>query len=462
MNAQTPFKQAALLPPTHRPPLTFGRMLLIYVLLALVPYVYSLAQGLEYRGIYVTLLTACNIAFFAALLSQYPLAGRINAVTKVTGLDNGMQLHRKAGQYIALFFFLHPFLIVAPRLIHAPQKTLGDLWSTFIAGEASTGVFAWAVMSVWVLMAMFKDKLKISYEAWRISHGLGFVGVIILGTHHAITVGRHGRYNALFDVMWIILAAVAVGIVAYTYFVRPMLQKKRPFKLVSAKRASTSDWALTIEKDGEFPFDFDAGQFLWINTSGNAFNRSEHPYSIASSPTSLPQVSFMVRELGDWSSNLEKLKPGQRVYVDGPHGVFTLNGRQASGIALIAGGAGIGPNLGILRQLVDLEESRPVRMIYGNRRFDQMCEQDEIKSYENKLPDFKQYLVLEAKENGVAAEHIGFIDKDFLENQFNEDQRNNWIFYVCGPPIMVDAVTDHLRALGVPEKQILFEQLSFD
>ena len=462
MSDTSSITQGNLLAPTHTPPLTFGRMLFLYVVLALMPYLYSLAQGLEYRGLYVTVLSACNIAFFAALLAQYPLAGRINAVTKITGLDNGMKLHRKAGEYIALFFFLHPFLIIAPRIIHAPQKTLGDLWSTFIAGEASTGVFAWAVMTVWVLMAMFKSKLKMSYEAWRISHGLGLVAVIILGTHHAISVGRHGRYNELFDIMWIVLCALAVGVVAYTYFIRPVIQKKRPFKLVSATRLSTSDWALTIEKDADFPFEFDAGQFLWINTSGNAFDRSEHPYSIASSPTSLPQVSFVVRELGDFSSNLDKLKPGQRVYVDGPHGVFTLNGRQASGIALIAGGAGIGPNLGILRQLVDLKESRPVRMIYGNRRYDQMCLQEEIKAYEKTLPDFKQHLVLEATEKDVEAEHIGFIDKDFLASQFDQDQRNNWVFYVCGPPIMVDAVTEHLRALGVPEKQILFEQLSFD
>ena len=101
-------------------------------------------------------------------------------------------------------------------------------------------------------------------------------------------------------------------------------------------------------------------------------------------------------------------------------------------------------------------------MIYGNRRYDQMCVQDEITGYEKTLSDFKQHLVLETEEKGVKAQHIGFIDKNFLGSQFNEDRRNNWIFYVCGPPVMVDAVTDHLRALGVPEKQILFEQLSFD
>lgn len=452
---------ATLLPPTRKPPLTFGQLMIFYIVLASVPFVYSVTQGLENRGIYETILVYLNITVFAALLAQYPLAGRINAVTQVTGLDNGMQLHRKAGEWIAIYFFLHPFLIIAPRFFHSPQRWKGDLWDSLIAGESSTGVYAWVIMSIWVLMSIYRTKLKISYEAWRISHGIGLVAVAILGTHHAITVGRHGRYEAWFDIMWIVLCAIAVAIVSYTYFIRPGLQKKQPFKLVSANKIAENDWELTIEKDGDFPFEFDAGQFLWLNTSGNAYNRTEHPFSIASSPTALPKISFIIRELGDFTNNLAKLKPGQRVYVDGPHGVFTLNGRQASGIALIAGGAGIGPNLGILRQLRDLGESRPVRLVYGNRRMAQMCNQDEIAAIEKDLPDFKQHLALETPEPDVDA-HIGYLDKEFLASLFDEEKRNGWIFYICGPPVMVDAVTDHLRALKVPEKQILFEQLSFD
>lgn len=452
---------ATLLPPTRKPPLTFGQLMIFYIIIASIPFVYSVTQGLENRGIYETVLVYLNITVFAALLAQYPLAGRINVVTQVTGLDNGMQLHRKAGEWIAIYFFLHPFLIVAPRFFLSPQRAKGDLWDSLIASESSTGVYAWIIMAIWVLMSIYRTKLKISYEAWRISHGIGLVAVAVLGTHHAITVGRHGRYDAWFDVMWIVLCAIAVAIVSYTYFVRPGLQKKQPFKLVSSKKIADNDWEVTIEKDGDFDFSFDAGQFLWLNTSGNAYNRSEHPFSIASSPTALPQISFIIRELGDFTSNLGKLKPGQRVYVDGPHGVFTLNGRQASGIALIAGGAGIGPNLGILRQLRDLGENRPVRMVYGNRRMSQMCNQDEIMAIEKDLPDFKQHLALETPEPGVKA-HIGYLDKEFLASLFDEEKRNGWIFYVCGPPVMVDAVTEHLRALKVPEKQILFEQLSFD
>ena len=452
---------STLLPPNRPPPLTFKRMLIAYVLIMLIPYAWSATQGLEYRGIYVTIVTVLNIAMFAALLAQYPLSGRIEKLTRYTGVDNGMRLHRKAGEIIGLFFLLHPVLIVAPRLFEAPQLALADFWASITTGEVSTGVFAWVIMTIWILSSMYRKKLGLSYEAWKISHGIGLVAVAILGTDHAVSVGRHGRYDPWFDVMWIILCAIAVSIVAYTYFYRPILQKRRPFKLVEAKKLGASDWSLTIEKDGDFPFAFDAGQFLWINTSGSPFKRLEHPFSIASSPTSLPKISFIIRELGDFTSNLGKLTPGQRVFVDGPHGVFTLNGRSATGIALIAGGAGIGPILGILRQLDDLAESRPVRLIYGNRRYDQMVFQDEIGQYDKKLIDFHQTLVLERSDENVEAK-TGFISKELLAEEFSEAQREDWLFYVCGPPVMVDAVADSLRAIGVPEEQILFEQLAFD
>ena len=446
--------------PSQRPPLTFPQLLAVYIALTLLPYLWSLAQGLEVRGPYQLILTMLNIAMFAALLAQYPLSGRIAAVTRIAGVDNSMHLHRKAGEIVGLFFLLHPLLIVAPRFLIAPQKALADVWNSITTGEVSTGVFAWSIMTVFVLMSMYREKLKLGYEAWRISHGVALVAVAILGADHAVSVGRHGRYNGWFDAMWIVLCTVAVAIVGYTYFVRPVLQKKRPFKVVEVKKVSSSDWSLTLEKDGDFPFAYDAGQFLWINTSGNPFMRTEHPFSLASSPTSLPRLSFIIRELGDYTARLGSLKPGQRVYVDGPLGVFTLNGRSPNGIALIAGGAGIGPILGLLRQLRDLQDPRPIRLVYGNRHAEQMVFQDEIRAAEASLSDFQQTLVLEEPSPGGGA-RSGVISETLLEEQFPPEQRGTWLFYVCGPPVMVDAVVSSLRKIGVPVQQIIFERLSF-
>ncbi len=449
-----------IFPGSRRPPFSFRHLLFVYFAIAILPFLWSVTQDLERRGPYITIIGAISIIGLMALLLQYALSGRLQSVTQYAGIDNGMRIHRKAGQMIALFFFLHPFLIILPRVGIAPQLVVDDLWLMLTSAESQTGLYAWAIMGIWVLLAVFRDRLPMSYEAWRISHGLGLIAVAILATWHAVTVGRHGVYNQWFDVMWVTLCAVAVSTVAFTYFVRPVLQKRRPFKIVGLQKEGSSDWGLTIEKDGDFEFDFDGGQFVWINTSGNPYNRKEHPFSIASSPASLPKVEFLIREAGDYTSNLDQLKPGQHVFVDGPHGAFTLTGRKATGVALIAGGCGIAATLGILRQTRDIGDSRPVRLVYGNRVAEQFVFQDEIEEMGEQLADFKQVLVLEEPEQGSDA-YCGQIDNAILERTFDSEDRSQWIYYVCGSQGMVEAVVKTLRRMGIPDKQILYEQLAF-
>ena len=448
-------------PGTRRPPLLLSRVVVIYMAIALVPYFLSVTQGLEQRGLFETLISALSIAGFTALLAQYALSGRLQSVTQYAGIDNGMRIHRKAGEFIALFFFLHPFLIVLPRFWIAPQLAVDDLWLMFTSSESATGVYAWALMGFWVLFAIVRDKLPITYEAWRISHGIGLVAVAILATWHAVTVGRHGVYQPWFDYMWIAMCTLAVSTLVYTYFVRPSLLKRKPFKIVDVRKEGLSDWSVTIEKDGDFDFDFDSGQFVWINTSGNPFNRKEHPFTIASSPASLPQVSFIIRAAGDFTSNLDSLSAGQRVYVDGPHGAFTLTGRKSAGVALIAGGCGIAGALRILRQIRDSGSTKPVRLIYGNRVMEQMVFQDEIGDVASRLRDFKQVLALEEPGEGDVGAYCGRIDDALLRQTFDSDDRSEWTYYVCGSKGMVEAVVKNLRSMGIPAKQILYEQLAF-
>jgi predicted ferric reductase len=136
-----------------------------------------------------------------------------------------------------------------------------------------------------------------------------------------------------------------------------------PFKVVEVKKLGSRDWNLTLEKDGDFEFEFTTVQFVWINTNGKTFDHNEHPFSIASSPSSLPRMSFIICVLRDFTSRLDQLKPGKRVHVDGRQGVFTLKGKNAAGIGLIAGGAGFGAIFALLRQIRDTSRPRPVNLM---------------------------------------------------------------------------------------------------
>jgi predicted ferric reductase len=439
--------------------MSFKGFLFIYFTLVLVPYILALGEGLEFRGWIQHLVVLLNITGMAMFLAQFGLFGRISSISSRAGVDRSLLTHRRVGELLAIFFLLHPFLIVLPRLWIAPQTALSDVWTTFTGPDATTGVFAWSLLIVWALMSKFRDHLGISYEAWHISHGIGFVAVAILATHHVVTVGRHGRYSEWFDALWIALCTIAVAAVLYTYFVKPWRQRNKRFRIVDCSKISRDDWYLTIEKEGDFDFDFDAGQFAWIDTSGNRFSRLEHPFSIASSPSSLPRLSFVIRELGDYTSNLHKLRPGQRVYVDGPHGDFTLTGRRGKGVGLIAGGSGIGPIMGIVRQLEEIGDSRPVRLVYGNGCSDQMVFQQEADELRYVL-DFEQTAVLADPPDDFNG-YKGVIDGTVLEQVFGREGRRDWDYYVCGPPGMVQSVRKDLKSLGVPADKVSFEQFAF-
>jgi len=442
------------------PPMSFKALMVVYFCIALIPYGLGFtSEHVSYRGWFTELVTMLSMGGFSMMLGQFLLSGRMGSLSSKTGVDNGMLLHRKVGEYLALLFFLHPFLIVLPRFWISSNFAVDDMLSLFTEDLTLNGFYAWALMIVWVLMSMFKDKIGMPYEAWRITHGIGAIVIVILATDHVITIGRHGHYEEWFDWFWIALCAGAVSTLVYTYFVRPRTNAKRPFKVVSCVKAGSIDWYLTLEKDGEFDFDFVAGQFVWLNTSGNPYDRTEHPFSIATSPGDLPRISFVIRALGDYTSNLGDLKIGQRAYLDGPHGVFTLCGRNAKGISLIAGGAGIGPIIGILRQLRDMEYHNPVRLVYGNQLMEQMVFQDEINAISESL-DFQQMLVLtEPPENFNG--YKGVMDRNILEKVFCTADRDDWDYYLCGSEGMVKAVEKTMHNMNIPKEKIIFEQLGF-
>jgi predicted ferric reductase len=449
----------APLPGIRRSPMSFNTLMTLYLAVVLLPWGLSYIEGLAVRGWYAELVGLLSIVGLSMMLFQFALTARVDAVAGRSGVDNTMRVHTRFGEYLGYLILLHPFLIVLPRFFVAPSFALGDVWDLFTRPETSTGMYAWSLMLVWVLMAVFKEKTGLSYEAWRYTHSAGFVAIIILATHHAVTIGRHGRYNAWFDVMWIVLCAMAVGLVLYIYFIRPRSVAKQPFRVIECRKGSSDDWYLTIEKDGDFPFDFDAGQFTWISTSDSVFARNEHPFSIATSAASLPKISYVIRELGDYTRQLGKIKPGHRFWVDGPHGVFTLNARNAKGIALIAGGAGIGPIMGILRELADHGDRRPIRLLYGNRSIEQMLFSEELEALREKL-DLDILLVLDNPPEDFQG-HKGFIDKEVLAKTMDHPENANWDYYICGPPPMVKAVEKNLEALSVPRDRILYEQLGF-
>lgn len=433
---------------------------LIYLFSLFIPFFISTSLGMDSKGLYVALVSLTSLLGIMAFFIQFPLGSRIKTVSLFANIDWSISKHKKVGEWLGFIFLLHPVFILAPRFLVSFEYGVISTVETVTSAQMLTGVLAWCLMLVWILTAVFKNKLPISYEIWRLTHVAGFVAIAILATLHLTTVGSHGQFQSEFNLVWWVLCTSSILMVCYNYFVKPIRLQKHAFTLTEVRKISSRDWLVSVESEDN-TFHFEAGQFVWLNTSGSARGVNEHPFSIASCQQDLPKLSFIIRELGDYTSSLEKLNVGQRVFIDGPYGSVNLNeSNQSKGITLVAGGAGIGPILSLLRELASREEKRPVRLIYGNQKLDQMVYQEEIKALEQTMANFKQQLVCLEETNNPDIRH-GLIDKACLLQSIDLAHNDNWAVYMCGPSPMVRAVRQHAKMIKIPSDQVHYEQLAF-
>lgn len=438
-----------------------SRLSLGYLFLLLIPYLVTRTLDMDSKGWYVTVVSFVSIMAITAFYVQFPLGGRLKQIPLFANIDWNMGKHKRVGKWLGFIFLLHPVFILAPRFMVSYDDGITSVIETIKAPQMLTGVSAWVLMIVWILFSVFKETLAMRYETWRFTHLLGFLAIATLATLHVTSVGSHGQFRPQFNLVWWGIYLFSISIVLYNHLVKPVKIKKHKFTLRELSKISSSDWQLIVENSSTHEFNFKAGQFVWLNTSGSAGGVNEHPFSVASCESDLPYLSFIIRELGDYTSSLDSLKIGQKVFIDGPYGSMDLDDSQHSrGLTLIAGGAGIGPMLSLLRALAARNESRPIRLIYGNQRFDQMVLQDEIKALEKQMKNFALQLVCVEDVNRSDV-HTGVIDKDCIASHIDPIQSNEWAVYMCGPNPMINAVKASLKKLRIPSHNVHYEQLAF-
>jgi predicted ferric reductase len=290
-------------------------------------------------------------------------------------------------------------------------------------------------------------------------HGVGALLVAGLVLQHALDVGRYSQDPAL-AYLWIGLFLIAVFSLAYVYVMKPIWQTQRPWTVRSARSLGLRTWELTVEPDGHQGLAYEAGQFVWLNVGNSPFSLFENPFSISSAPASGPCLQFVIKEFGDFTETLGQIEPGTKAYVDGPHGNLVVSGHAEPGIALIGGGVGISPLIGILRQLRHEKDERPITLIYGNRVEERIVYREELKAIAEDQRIEVVHVLSEPPQGWKG--RTGRVDADLIRELFDSPERKRWLFVLCGPPAMMEAVEDALIDIGVPSDQIESERFQYD
>lgn len=436
-----------------------GLLILLYLGAVLLPLGLAWAQGLTPRPIADELASGAGILALAVILAEFLLLGRYRFVTRRLGTDIVMRMHQLLARGAAVLAAIHPFLYTTRR---APAPDWDAQRQVFVTAELAAlwpGIVAWLLLPALVLMAIGRSTLGYRYETWRLMHGLGAALIAGFGVLHTLRAGRYSADPAMAYV-WLVLLGIALFALAYVYVLTPLAQLRRPWRVVSVSPVALRTWEVTLRPARAFAFRYRAGQFAWLNIRNSPFGPKENPFSISSAPSAGPEVRFLIKELGDFTSTIGQVKPGSRAYLDGPHGHLTVTDRDAPGIALIAGGVGVAPMMGILRELHACGDRRPTALIYGNRTAEQIACRAELEAMARDHGTRLTHVLSEPPEGWQGA--TGVVTPDLLRAQFGDPAHRRWLYVLCGPPPMLEAAEDALIGLGVPSRNILSERFSYD
>ncbi len=162
---------------------------------------------------------------------------------------------------------------------------------------------------------------------------------------------------------------------------------------------------------------------------------------------------------GVMSSYIFSLKPGDKITVSGPYGAFLARNTHAE-MVFVGGGAGMAPMRShIFDQLKRLHSERRISFWYGARSLREAFYIEEFDRLARQYGNFSWHLALsEPLPEDDWAGPVGFIHHVLYENYLKDHPApEDCEYYLCGPPLMIAAVSHMLNELGVESDNILFD-----
>jgi predicted ferric reductase len=392
----------------------------------------------------------CAVVGFAILALQFVITGRLPWVEAPFGLDVLLVFHRVMALVATALLLVHPVLVAS-----------GEGWPLLTGLRVHWYIWmsrvALALLLVQVIASLSRRAVRLPYERWRRVHNVFAPTILALGFVHSLTAGDDVHDGGL--VIWAALVAVAFGCWLHGLVVRPRLLLRHPFRVMSVQSEAPHVWTLTLKAHARGGFRFAPGQFQFLRLHGADIPAEEHPFSIASSPTRPGWISLTIKESGDFTAGIRRVRPGDLATVQGPFGRFshTLHPEEGE-LVFVAAGVGITPFMSMLRYMRDRREPRSVLLVYASRSLADVIFGDELGAIA--AGDFPRLKVIHVLSDAPAswAGETGRLDADRLARICGGVEGQ--AFYLCCPPPMTATLIRGLRGMGVSPRHIHTDQFS--
>lgn len=182
--------------------------------------------------------------------------------------------------------------------------------------------------------------------------------------------------------------------------------------------------------------------------------KSEHPFTIMKQNKETGELTFGIRKVGGFWNEIVSKNVGESIYLDGPYGVFTLEGQNTNKKVIISGGVGVTPFVELAKYY-----GENAYYINCNRNISEAICRDEIKSnVKNYLDVFNDCENVTGVINGGMVK--GFVTSDTIREFVGEDLLDI-NYFICGSPKYIEVVKSAVKSLGVKESRVYYEALGF-
>lgn len=361
------------------------------------------------------------------------------------GRDGLADVHRLVG-------FSTIWLLLAHGVLTTVGYAMGD--GSSVLGEAVTllttypyVLLATAGMGLFVLVGMSSlraARRRLSFETWWGLHLYAYLA-IALTLLHQLVVGTDFSNDPVARVYWLGLYGVAVGLILIFRLGEPLAISMR-HRLRVANVVTEAPGVVSIYVTGRQleRFAVRAGQYFIVRfLAADGWWRA-HPFSLSAAPNGA-WLRLTIKELGDWTARLQELRPGTRLFVEGPYGGMTGARRTRARVVLIAGGIGITP----LRALLEELPAAPgqLTLLYRASAADDLVFRSELDTL-GRLRGAAVHYLVGPRGRGAAdplsAPRLRLLVPDIAACDV----------FLCGPDGLMAAVRATLAALGVPAERV--------
>jgi predicted ferric reductase len=382
------------------------------------------------------------------MMIQLILIARLPWLERTVGQDRLVRWHRTVAPYPLVLIAIH---VVTITIGYAKLMSVGilhEVW-TFIAHypDILASMVAFVLLMTAGLTSAQIVRRRLKYETWWVVHLYIYVALGLAFAHQIVTgvmfVGHPINRYAWIG-MWVITTSLIVG----SRFIAPIVRNSRwKLRVASVVQEGTNTYSLTVTGANIDKLAVSGGQFFQWRFLTRGLWWHSHPYSLSA----LPRPPFMrvtIKGLGDQSHAVAKLKPGTRVFVEGPYGTFTRHARSTNHVTLIAAGVGITPLRALLE---DLPKVVDVTVIVRASTPDDMIHRDEMAA-------------LVALRGGSFHELIGPRDRVRLDvgslRKLSPKMASGDV-YICGPQAFAENMVKLATRVGVPRNRVHFEAFTF-